>query len=130
MRFRTRLTLTCLALGFSLCTAPAVAQVEEDPWARNEWANKGGRFVLGVGFVYARFDTNAKFTDKQTGLSVFIDAEGSLSLPEFAAVPPGLSHQGLSPPSPLQTSRFLPHAEGIAISRRCRALTLLTCSLH
>ena len=83
----TQFGFTCLALGFTLCTAPAVAQVEEDPWARNEWAAKGGRFVLGVGFVYARFDTNAKFTDKQTGLSVFIDAEGSLSLPEFAAVP-------------------------------------------
>ena len=83
----TQFGLTCLALGFSLCTAPAVAQVEEDPWARNEWAAKGGRFVLGVGFVYARFDTNAKFTDKQTGLSVFLDAEGSLGLPGFAAVP-------------------------------------------
>ena len=88
-RKAAQLGLTCLALalGCLLGTAPAVAQTEEDPWTRNEWETKGGRFALGVGFVYAKFDTNAKFTDKQTGLSVYIDAEGSLGLPEVAAVP-------------------------------------------
>lgn len=75
-----------LTLAGSIFT-PAVAQAEEDPWARNKWETKGGRFALGVGFIYARFDTNAKFTDKETGLSVFIDAEGTINLPDRDAVP-------------------------------------------
>jgi len=40
------------------------------------------KFVLGIGAAYVGFDTNAKFTDRESGLSVFLDAEGSLGLPE------------------------------------------------
>ena len=76
-----------LALGGLLFTAPIFAQTDDDPWARGNWENSGGRFVLGVGFVYAKFDTSAKFTNKTTDLSVFIDAEGSLGLPDTDAVP-------------------------------------------
>jgi len=85
----TRLGRIGLALALSglLCTAPVFAQADDDPWAREKWESRGERFVLGVGFVYAKFDTSAKFTDKATDLSVYIDAEGSLSLPETDAVP-------------------------------------------
>jgi hypothetical protein len=85
----SRFLLLCLALlpcGFLLAD-PADAQAGEDPCARNRWESAGGRFALGVGFIYARFDTNAKFSDKQSGLSVYIDAEGTLGLPERDAVP-------------------------------------------
>jgi hypothetical protein len=44
------------------------------------------KFALGVGAAYVEFDTNAKFTDRNSGLSVFLDAEGSLGLPETDAV--------------------------------------------
>ena len=44
-------------------------------------------FGLGFGGVYARFDTNAKFTDKESGYSVYVDAEGTLGLPESDEVP-------------------------------------------
>ena len=76
-----------LALGGLLCAAPVFAQTDDDPWARGKWESSGGRFILGVGFVYALFDTSAKFTNKATDLSIFIDAEGSLGLPEADAVP-------------------------------------------
>ena len=43
--------------------------------------------MLGVGGAFVRFDTNFKFTDKASGLRVFIDGEGSLGLPEKKGVP-------------------------------------------
>ena len=46
-----------------------------------------GRFGLGVGYALARFDTNFKFKNKQTGISVFIDGEGTLGLPESDILP-------------------------------------------
>ena len=42
---------------------------------------------LGVGFALARFNTNIKFEDKQTGQSIFIDAEGTLGLPDWDTIP-------------------------------------------
>ena len=65
---------TSVALVGALCLAPATA-------ANGQPADKKKRgFGLGFGGVHARFDTNAKFTDKQSGYSVFIDAEGTLGL--------------------------------------------------
>ena len=48
---------------------------------------KEGKFALGVGYAIARFDTNFKFKDKQSGISVFVDGEGTLGLPETDLVP-------------------------------------------
>lgn len=42
---------------------------------------------VGIAAGLMRFDTNFKFTDRDTGLSVFLDAEGSLELPEVKAIP-------------------------------------------
>jgi hypothetical protein len=49
--------------------------------------NVGRKLSVGVGFGYVRFDTNFKFTDKSSGRSVYVDAEGTLGLPEAQSVP-------------------------------------------
>ena len=48
---------------------------------------KEPKMGLGVGWALARFDTSVKFTDKQSDRSVFVDAEGTLGLPEADAIP-------------------------------------------
>lgn len=61
----------------------------------NGWASEDNqqddypqsRFSLGVAAGLARFDTNFKFTDKDSGLSVYVDGEGTLGLPEEESVP-------------------------------------------
>jgi len=73
--------VTGLVLVGALCLAPATI-ADGQPV---ETKKKG--FGLGLGGVYAQFDTNAKFTDKQSGYSVFVDAEGTLGLPEADTVP-------------------------------------------
>ena len=47
---------------------------------------EGYRFALGVGAAIVRFDTKMKFTDKQSGNSVFLDPEGNLDLPDTSSV--------------------------------------------
>ena len=42
---------------------------------------------LGVGIALVRFDTTFKFTDLESGYSIFFDAEGTLNLPEADSVP-------------------------------------------
>jgi hypothetical protein len=44
------------------------------------------KFGLGVGAAIVKFDTKMKFTDKQSGNSVFLDPEGNLDLPETSHV--------------------------------------------
>lgn len=44
------------------------------------------KFALGVGSAIVRFDTNIKFTDKQTGQKMYLDLEGNLDLPEVSGV--------------------------------------------
>ena len=44
------------------------------------------KFALGVGAAIVKFDTKMKFTDKQSGNSVFLDPEGNLDLPETSRV--------------------------------------------
>ncbi|MCK4834296.1 MAG: hypothetical protein KAT12_05945 [Gammaproteobacteria bacterium] len=47
---------------------------------------KGHEFALGVGAAIVKFDTKMKFTDKQSGDSIFLDPEGNLDLPEISHV--------------------------------------------
>ena len=47
---------------------------------------KSGRFALGIGAAVVKFDTKVKFTDKQSGISIFLDPEGNLDLPEISHV--------------------------------------------
>jgi hypothetical protein len=46
----------------------------------------GYKFALGVGAAIVKFDTKMKFTDKQSGQSVFLDPEGNLDLPDTSSV--------------------------------------------
>ncbi len=55
----------------------------DDLYARN----MDNKFSLGVAAGFERFDTNFNFTDKSTGRNVFIDAEGTLGLPETQTIP-------------------------------------------
>ena len=48
---------------------------------------KEPKMGLGVGYALVRFDTSVKFTNKQSDRSVFVDAEGTLGLPESDAIP-------------------------------------------
>ena len=45
------------------------------------------RLALGVGAVLVNFNTNAKYTNEDTGQSFFADAEGTLGLPAFQTEP-------------------------------------------
>ena len=56
-------------------------------WAAEEAELQDQRFSMGVGFAHVRFDTNFKFTEKDTGRDLFVDAEGTLGLPERENVP-------------------------------------------
>jgi hypothetical protein len=44
------------------------------------------KFALGIGAAIVKFDTKMKFTDKQSGNSVFLDPEGNLDLPDTSHV--------------------------------------------
>jgi len=55
--------------------------------ARAEEPSKPRKFGFGVGYALAKFDTNVKFTNKESDRSVFVDAEGTLGLPETDGVP-------------------------------------------
>jgi hypothetical protein len=74
-------TVMGLALLCALWMAPCAAAEGQQP----ERKKKG--FGLGFGWIYASFDTNAKFTNKESGYSVFLDAEGTLGLPASDSVP-------------------------------------------
>lgn len=45
------------------------------------------RFSLGVAVAALRYDTQLNFVDKETGDSIFLDAEGNLGLPETDVSP-------------------------------------------
>lgn len=47
---------------------------------------KSNKFALGIGTAIVRFDTNVKFTDKQTGRKTYLDLEGNLNLPDVSTV--------------------------------------------
>lgn len=77
-------------LGHGLVLILLILSVATIAWADEDVKKaerKRNRFFLGVGGGYARFDTNFKFTDKASGVSVFVDGEGTLGLPETRAFP-------------------------------------------
>jgi hypothetical protein len=71
------------ALAALLWMPMASAQQPDDP---NSLA-LSRTLSVGIAAGLMRFDTNFKFTDRDTGLSVFLDAEGSMELPEVKAIP-------------------------------------------
>lgn len=72
---------------FALVLIGILYPVPELAWAQESVEVKKGKFALGVGYAIARFDTSVKFQDKQTGISAFVDGEGTLGLPETDILP-------------------------------------------
>lgn len=71
-------TVTMALLGSVTALAQQSAQSEE-PLER--------RYVLGAALGLERFDTNVTVADRDTGNSIFVDAEGSFGLPETQTIP-------------------------------------------
>ena len=70
-------------LAAFMCMPPAAAQAPDDP----ESLTLARTLSVGIAAGLVRFDTNFKITDRETGVSVFLDAEGTLGLPETKVMP-------------------------------------------
>ena len=71
-----------LSLAALLCM-PAAAQQADDP----DSLALSRTLSVGIAAGLMRFDTNFKITDRDSGASVFLDAEGTLQLPETKVIP-------------------------------------------
>jgi hypothetical protein len=80
-----RLALLAAALGTLLWLPPAYADDDlfEDPTTMA----LSRKLSIGIAAGLMRFDTNFKFTNRETGRSVFLDSEGSMDLPEVKTIP-------------------------------------------
>ena len=87
MKYKSHLLASGLILlGSIYVSSPALGQ--STPVTDGEYMKNVSRELsIGVAIGYERFDSNFKFTEKSSGISAFIDAEGTLGLPEFQAVP-------------------------------------------
>jgi hypothetical protein len=74
---------TGLILLAALLCMPAAAQDTGDP----DSLTLGRTLSVGIAAGLMRFDTNFKITDRDSGVSVFLDAEGTLQLPETKVMP-------------------------------------------
>jgi len=74
---------TGLILLAALLCMPAAAQDIDDP----DSLMLGRTLSVGIAAGLMRFDTNFKITDRESGVSVFLDAEGTLQLPETKVMP-------------------------------------------
>jgi hypothetical protein len=52
----------------------------------NDYGEQKKKGIIGIGLAAVRFDTKIRFIEKQSGVSVFLDPEGNLDLPEIARV--------------------------------------------
>jgi hypothetical protein len=75
--------IAVLAILLGLPTAYADEDMLEDPTTMA----LGRTLSVGIAAGLMRFDTNFKFTDRETGLSAFLDSEGSMDLPEVKTIP-------------------------------------------
>ena len=82
---RTRLALSAAALSTLLWLPPAYA--DEDLFEDPTTMALGRKLSVGMAAGLMRFDTNFKFTDRETGRSAFLDSEGSMDLPEVKTIP-------------------------------------------
>ena len=82
---RTRLALLAAVFGPLLWLPPTYAQdsLLED----STTLALGRKLSVGIAAGLMRFDTNFKFTSRETGRSAFLDSEGSMDLPEVKTIP-------------------------------------------
>ena len=76
-------TTTGLLLLAALLCMPAAAQLPDDP----DSLAPARTLSVGIAAGLMRFDTKFKITDRDSGRSVFLDAEGTLQLPETKVIP-------------------------------------------
>ena len=76
-----------LWVAILLFIAPAAVIAEESTGAEISRNVLDRKYVLGIAAGLERFDTNIKLTDRETGNSRFIDAEGNFGLPESQTMP-------------------------------------------
>lgn len=82
---------------------------------------------VGIAAGLMRFDTNFKFTDRDSGRSVFLDAEGTMELPEVRTIPLIYGYWRPSPRHGLGFGYFSVHrdSELVAIDRNFGDLSLV-----
>lgn len=90
-KFMHQKLLICIILFGIFSLVPTIASSEELLAAESQLnakakSRKDAKFAIGIGLGTVRFDTKIKFTNKDTGNSVFIDPEGTLGLPVVARV--------------------------------------------
>jgi hypothetical protein len=61
---------------------------------------------LGIGFALVQFDSNVKYTNKETNQSIFVDAEGILGLQDWDTIPVLFAAYRFSPKHGLGFSYF------------------------
>jgi len=80
---RARRVPPAAALAALMCLSVASAQEPDE----SNSLMLGRTLSVGIAAGLMRFDTNFKFTDRDNDVSVFLDAEGTLGLPEAKAMP-------------------------------------------
>jgi hypothetical protein len=107
--------IAVLAILLGLPTAYADEDMLEDPTTMA----LGRKLSVGIAAGLMRFDTNFKFTRRDTGRSVFLDSEGSMDLPEVKSIPLMYGYWRPSPKHGLGFGYFSVHRESelIAIDR-------------
>ncbi len=83
----TCLALLAAALGLLISLPPAHAEEDEGYFEGETTEALSRKLSIGIAGGLMRFDTNFKFTDRDTGRSVFLDSEGSMGLPEVKTIP-------------------------------------------
>lgn len=78
-----RLHVLCLTV---LLQASVVTGVYAEAEPGNVELYESESFAIGIGAAIVKFDSKIKFTDKQSGDSIFLDPEGNLDLPELSYV--------------------------------------------
>ena len=68
-----------IAAILSLSSSPSLA--------KSEVMEDKHRLAIGVGAAFVNFDTNAKYTNKDSGRSIFVDLEGTLGLQQYQTEP-------------------------------------------
>ena len=80
-----RIALLVASLGTLTWLSPAYA--DDDLFEEPITEALGRKLSVGIAGGLMRFDTNFKFTDRETGRSAFLDSEGSMDLPEVKTIP-------------------------------------------
>ena len=80
-----RIALLVASLGTLTWLSPAYA--DDDLFEEPITEALGRKLSIGIAGGLMRFDTNFKFTDRETGRSAFLDSEGSMDLPEVKTIP-------------------------------------------